>query len=122
MAIISPKIVIKKTSQIFSILPPFPPNQNFWLRQWFVAWINVAPLSGAGTIFGQRGGGAENLKYKFRFAPKLPIICIYQKCSMGVGLLHILKSRNLNGVWGQYPQNLTIIGINYQSNQFLSMF
>jgi len=29
------------------------------------------------------GRGAENIKYKFRFAPKLPGICINQKCSMG---------------------------------------
>jgi len=31
--------------------------------------------SGAGTFFGQ-GGGAENIKFKFRFAKKWPIICI----------------------------------------------
>jgi len=36
--------------------------------------------------------GVENLKYKFRFAPKLLIICINQKFTMGVGLLYILKS------------------------------
>jgi len=32
---------------------------------------------------------AEKMKYKFRFVPKLPSICINQKCSMGVGSLHI---------------------------------
>jgi len=67
-------------------------------------------------------GGAENLKYKFCFAPKLLIVCINQKCSIGVGLFHILKSQNLNGVWGRSSQHLTIFGINYQNNQFLGMF
>jgi len=65
-------------------------------------------------------GGAEN--YKFRFAPKLLIICINPKCYMGVELLHILKSLNLNGVWGRSPQHLMIFGINYQNNQFLGVF
>jgi len=39
--------------------------------------------SGAGTFF-KRGGGR---KYKMQvyFAPKLPSICINQKCSMTVG-------------------------------------
>jgi len=26
--------------------------------------------------------GAENIKYKFRFAPKFPSICINQECSI----------------------------------------
>jgi len=41
--------------------------------------------------------GVENIKYKFCFALKLPIICINRKCAMGVGSLHILKLLNLNG-------------------------
>jgi len=32
----------------------------------------------------------ENIKYKFYFAPKLPNICINQKCSMEIESLHIL--------------------------------
>jgi len=65
------------------------------------------PLSVAQERSYREEGGAKNLKYKFRFTPKLLIICINQKCSMGVGLLHILKSLNLNGVWGWSPQHLT---------------
>jgi len=38
--------------------------------------------SGAGTFF----RGADNMKYKFRFAPKLLSICINQKCLMGTRL------------------------------------
>jgi len=44
----------------------------------------VKKRSGAGTFFGKTGG-AENIKYKFYFAPKFPSICsINQKCSTGV--------------------------------------
>jgi len=53
----------------------------------------------------------ENIKYKFRLAPKLPRICINQKYSMGVGSLHILLSLNLNGGLGVDPQRLAIWGI-----------
>jgi len=41
----------------------------------------IGTICGSGTFFGQ-GVGAENTK--FRFAPKLPSICIKQKRSMGV--------------------------------------
>jgi len=37
-----------------------------------------------------RGVEPENIKHKFRFSPKLPSICINQKCSKGIGSLHIL--------------------------------
>jgi len=40
---------------------------------------------------------ASGRKYKFRFTPKFPSICIYQKYLMGVGSLHIFYSLNLNG-------------------------
>jgi len=37
------------------------------------------------TFFGLKAGErAENIKYKFRFAPKLPSICINQICSIEV--------------------------------------
>jgi len=59
---------------------------------------------------------------KFRFAPKLPNICIKQKCSMGVWSLRILYSLNLNGGLGVSPQRLATLGIYYQNNPFLGMF
>jgi len=46
----------------------------------FVASINVSPSRW------RRNDLAENIKYKFRFTPKLPTICINRKCSMGEGL------------------------------------
>jgi len=39
-------------------------------------WAATEGSRGAGTFFGQ--GGTENIKYKFRFAKKWPIICINQ--------------------------------------------
>jgi len=56
----------------------------------FLASININPLSGVETIFGHGEEEPENIKYKFYFIPKLPSICINQKCSMEVGSLHIL--------------------------------
>jgi len=40
----------------------------------FATSINISPLSGAETIFGQRGGRKYKI-IKFCFAPKLPSIC-----------------------------------------------
>jgi len=37
--------------------------------------------------------GSENIKYKFRFAPKLPTICINRKCSIGVRSSQVVKSK-----------------------------
>jgi len=71
------------------------------------------PLSVAQDRSLEREGEAENFKNKSRFTSKLTIIYINQKCSMGVGLMHILKTLNLNGVWRWNPQHLTIFGINY---------
>jgi len=36
------------------------------------------------------GRGQSQKTYQFHFAPKLPSICINQKCSMSVGSLHRL--------------------------------
>jgi len=38
-----------------------------------------------GTVFWTEGGA----KYIIHFDPKLPSMCINQKCSIGVGSLHI---------------------------------
>jgi len=75
---------------------------------------NYQLLSGGETIFGQ--GGDQKIQYKiikFRFALKLPSICINQKCSIGVGSLHILYSLNPNGDLGASPQRLATLGIYY---------
>jgi len=53
---------------------------------------------------------AENIKYKFRFAPKFPSFGINQKCSIGVGSLHIFNLLNVNGGQGGAPQLLEIWG------------
>jgi len=51
----------------------------------FVASINISSFNGAETFFCTgREAEPENIKYKFHFAPKVPSICINQKCSMGV--------------------------------------
>jgi len=42
----------------------------------FPKLFKLASNSGAGTFFEQGGRGAENIKYKFRFTKKWPIICI----------------------------------------------
>jgi len=68
----------------------------------FAASINISPLSGAETIFEQEGD-QKFKRIKFHFAPKLPSICINQKCSMGVESLHIFYSLNLNGSLGAKP-------------------
>jgi len=60
----------------------------------------------------------EGVKYKFRFTPKFPSICINQRCSMGVGSLHIFYSLNLSGGLGGTPQRLAIWEIYYQNNPF----
>jgi len=54
----------------------------------------------------RKEGGAENLKYKFRFAPKLLNICINQKCSMGY---RIIAHQIAESKWGlgRSPQYLT---------------
>jgi len=88
----------------------------------FAASINISPLSDTEAIFGQ-GGGRKYEIIKFRFVPKLPSICINQKCSMGVGSLHILYSLNLNGIWGRAPSGWRIRGyLGYQNNLFLGTF
>jgi len=69
----------------------------------FVASINISPLSGVRTVYGQEGAEPGNIYYKFYFAPKWPSICFNQKCSIWVGSLHILYSLNLNGGLGVRP-------------------
>jgi len=57
------------------------------MRNLLAALLNISHLSGGEVIFGH--GMDQNYKLiKFRFAPKLPSICINQKCSIGVGSLH----------------------------------
>jgi len=74
----------------------------------YAASININPFSDAETIFGQRGYSKYKI-IKFYFAPKLPSICINQKCSNEVGSLHILYSLKLNDGLGASPQRLTTL-------------
>jgi len=62
-----------------------------FLNAEFVCSINkISDPSIEQERFLDRDRRVENIKCKFRSGPKLPIICINQKCSMGVGFLHIL--------------------------------
>jgi len=67
-------------------------------------------FSGAGTLFLGRGRGAENIKYKFRYALKLPSICIIQKCSMEVGSCTFFNHWVSTGVWRRSTQPLEARG------------
>jgi len=69
--------------------------------EFVAALLNISPLSGAETIFGHGRNQIYKI-IKFRFAPKLPSICINQKCLMGVGSLHILYSLNLPPAFGNF--------------------
>jgi len=87
----------------------------------FAAFINISLLSGTETIFGREGIKKYKI-IKFRFAPKLSSLCINQKCSIGVGPLHILYSLNLNGGLGASHKRLATLRICCQNNPFLDMF
>jgi len=50
--------------------------QFFLNAEFVVGSINISPTQWCGNDFWT--GGAENIKYKFRFAPKLPSIGINQ--------------------------------------------
>jgi len=70
----------------------------------FAASINISPLDDAEAIF-EQGGGRKYKIIKFRFDPKLPIICINQKCSMvdcQRVFAHFLFIES-KGVWGRAP-------------------
>jgi len=64
-------------------------------------------ISGAETFFEQE---AENLKYKFSFAPKLAKYLHQPVISMGVGPCTISSYLTRTGVWGQSAQRLAILG------------
>jgi len=65
-------------------------------------------------------GGAENLKYKFRFIPKLHM---HQPKIFNRGRI-IEHSQIAESKWGLGAESSTldVFGINYQNNRFLVMF
>jgi len=101
-------------------------NIPFFLNVGFVCSVDKRrPLSVAQErSLDREEGGAENLKYKFRFAPKL-LICLNQNFFNGSRIIahfQITESKWGLGAEPSIHEYLTIFGINYQINQFLGMF